>query len=74
MTKDKLINQREDLETKCHRCNGAGMIQNPAWEEFIDSGAEAREICAWEGWHPHYRWQLEMFFGLKDEHIMEEGE
>jgi hypothetical protein len=29
------------------------------------STAEAKKICAWDGWHPHHRWHLEMFFGLK---------
>jgi hypothetical protein len=26
---------------------------------------EAAAICAWEGWHPILRAQMEMFFGLK---------
>ena len=26
---------------------------------------EAEEVCAWDGWHPVLRAQLEVFFGLK---------
>lgn len=29
------------------------------------SPEQAKEICAWEGWHPLLRAHLEMFFGLK---------
>ena len=35
------------------------------------SKEEAAEICAWEGWHPILRWHLEMFFGLKKEHVFD---
>jgi hypothetical protein len=31
---------------------------------------EAREVCAWDGWHWLLRAHLEMFFGLKKEHVI----
>jgi len=33
---------------------------------------EAAEVCGWDGWHWILRAQLEMFFGLKDKHIISE--
>jgi hypothetical protein len=33
------------------------------------SREEAEEVCAWNGWHWILKIQLEMFFGLKEEHI-----
>ena len=39
------------------------------WNDLksIPTQQEKQEICAWEGWHPILKAQLEMFFGLKTE-------
>ncbi|CAK0779105.1 hypothetical protein CCP2SC5_880011 [Azospirillaceae bacterium] len=38
------------------------------WDDYRNmlTPAEAREVCAWDGWHWILRAQLEMFFGLTD--------
>jgi len=44
------------------------------WTDYKNmvSEKEAIEICKWEGWHWIIRVQLEMFFGLKDKHMIDE--
>ena len=39
------------------------------WEKLraLFTTADAREICAWDGWHPILRAHLEMFFNLRTE-------
>lgn len=46
-------------------------IQIFCWDRLreLPTREEAEEICAWEGWHPVLRWHLEMFFGLKEQHL-----
>jgi len=40
--------------------------ESTCWDELRELiKPKAREICAWDGWHPIIRVQLEMFFGLK---------
>jgi len=41
--------------------------ESKCWTDLrkLVSDEEAEKICAWDGWHPHHRWHLEMFFGLK---------
>jgi hypothetical protein len=43
------------------------------WDDFrqMVTKEEAEEICAWDGWHWLIRIQLEMFFGLRKEYVME---
>jgi hypothetical protein len=41
--------------------------ESKCWDDLraIATREEAADICAWEGWHPILKAQLEMFFGLK---------
>jgi len=42
------------------------------WDDLRKIGKPyAIEICKWDGWHWILKAQLEMFFGLKSEHIIE---
>ena len=42
--------------------------ESRCWDDYRKaiSKAEAKKICAWNGWHWLIRAHLEMFFGLKD--------
>ena len=44
------------------------MDESKCWDALrsLVSEKKANEICAWDGWHPLLRAQLEMFFRLKD--------
>ena len=46
--------------------------EGKCWNQLCTkiSSEEAVEVCAWDGWHPLIRAQLEMFFRLKDKHVM----
>jgi hypothetical protein len=41
--------------------------QDTCWDQFREtpSTEEAKDIIAWNGWHPVLKAQLEMFFGLR---------
>lgn len=43
------------------------VIRERCWDAIREAlKPEAKEICAWEGWHPIVRAQLEMFLGLRE--------
>ena len=48
------------------------ILSDMCWDDLrkLPTKEEAKEICAWEGWHWILRVQLEMFFGLKEKHVM----
>jgi hypothetical protein len=50
--------------------------KSKCWDDLraMPTPDEANEICAWEGWHPILKCQLEMFFGLKEQCIWNEDE
>ena len=50
--------------------------ESKCWDDYRKAVTkrEAKKICAWDGWHPILRAQLEMFFGLKDKvELLKEG-
>jgi hypothetical protein len=46
---------------------------NNCYNDFknITTKEQAKKICAWNGWHWIVKIQLEMFFELKPEHVIE---
>ena len=47
--------------------------EDNCWHELREiCQKDAKEICEWDGWHPLIRCQLEMFFGLKNEHVFQD--